>query len=139
MNGKRVCATVMKYAAAMTVGALMARAVLDMHGGLAGAATAAERYKILCDACTIPGVVFTLGAVLVVIANQGMFYGITYALSYAIRMLIPGMSQREERYGDYVTRKQEKGGVRGFGFLAVTGGLFLALALVFLALYYANR
>ncbi|MBQ8953746.1 MAG: hypothetical protein IJ048_06490 [Clostridia bacterium] len=52
--------------------------------------------------------------------------------------LVPGMSHREERYYDYIQRMEARGRTKGFAFLFVTGGAFMAVALVFFALFYRN-
>lgn len=96
----------------------------------------AERYRLLTDAFTIPGTVILCVGLLVWVSNQGMFNGIAYALSYTLRRLIPGLGNKHERYYDYVERKREKGGVTGYGFLLITGAAFLAVACIFMALFY---
>ena len=138
MNGKKLRNTILKYGITLAVGAVMAYAMMELHG-LWEADGAAERYKILCDAFTIPGVVLALSAVLVFVSNEGIFHGITYALTYAVRMLIPGAAHKGERYGDYVERRREKGPIKHFGFLVITGAFYLALALVFMVLFYTTR
>lgn len=126
----------LKYGITAAVGGCMAWSVLDLHG-FQTAQTLADKYRILADAFTIPGVVILLTGVLVLIANEGMFEGISYAVSYAVKMLIPGVGRDQERYADYVERKREKGPVKGIGFLFVTGGVFMAAALLFVALFYS--
>ncbi len=126
----------LKYGITAAVGGLMTWSVLSLHG-YAEAATDAERYRILADAFTIPGVVLMLCWVLVWISNEGAFEGISYAFSYAFRMLIPGGSKNPERYSDYVLRRREKGRLRGVGFLFFTGAVFFLIALVFIALFYS--
>ena len=132
-NGRTL---LLKYGITAAIGGSMAWSVLDLHG-FTQAQTLADKYRILADAFTIPGVVILLSGVLVLIANEGMFEGISYAVSYAVKMLIPGVSKEQERYADYVERRREKGPVKGIGFLFVTGGVFMAAALLFIALFYS--
>lgn len=134
---KSPTAWLLKYGITSIVGALMAWATIELHG-YADAATALERYRILADAFTIPGVVLMLCYVLVAVANEGAFEGISYALSYAVTMLIPGANKKHERYGDYVARKRERGGIRGFGFLFFVGAAYFVVALIFIALFYGE-
>lgn len=136
MKSKNWKTVLLKYGITAFVGALMAYGVISSYG-LALAQTDAERYRILADAFTIPGVVIFLCGVLVAIANEGTFEGLSYVMTYAIKMLIPGGGKKHEKYGDYVERRREKGGVKGYGFLLITGGVFLALAAVFIALFYS--
>lgn len=129
--------SLIKYGITTIIGAIMVYATISLHG-YSLAVTLADKYRILADAFTIPGVVIMLCGVLVAVSNEGAFEGISYAMSYAMKMLIPGMgANRHEKYGDYVERKREKGGVKGYGFLFIVGGVFMIIALVFIALFYS--
>lgn len=125
----------LKYGITASIGLLMVTLTVDLHG-YAAAENTQEKIRILADAFTIPGVVIILFGVLVMIANEGMFDGLTYVFSYAAKMLIPGMDKTHERYADYVTRKREKGPMKGFGFLFVVGGIFLAVSILFTVLFF---
>lgn len=126
----------LKYGLTTLVGALMVWAVLSLHG-FAKAADTAAKLRILADAFTIPGTVITLFGVLVILANEGAFEGVSYVVGYAFRMLIPGRSlERPQSYADYVLERREKGKVTGFGFLFWVGGAFLLLAVVFTVLFF---
>lgn len=127
----------LKYAITTAIGALMAWAVIDLHG-YADAASLEDKYRILADAFTIPGVVLMLCWVLVFVANEGAFEGISYALSYSVKMLLPGANKKHERFGDYVERRREKGKVRGVGFLFFVGAAFFLVAVVFIVLFYVE-
>ena len=103
---------------------------------LAGAATQAERIRILADAFSIPGIVLIMVGFLVIVSNDGFFNGLTYSLTYAIRMLIPGRGMKKmERYYDYVEARSKRPKARS-GFLFVVGGIFLVVGLVFTVLFY---
>ena len=92
---------------------------------------------VLCDALTIPGTLLLMVGCLVWVSNLGALDGIAYALSFAVRSLIPGMrGKRDEKYADYVERRREKP-VRGYGFLLISGGITLGIALVFMAMFFA--
>ena len=96
-----------------------------------------ERWRILCDAFTIPGLTLIMVGFLVMIANEGFFDMLSYAASKAVGMFLPGrgFSEKDEKYYDYVQRKKEKRAT-GFGFLFVVGGVCMALAMIFLLLFY---
>lgn len=100
-------------------------------------ASLVERYKIWCDAFTIPGLLLILLGLLVWISNQGALDGLSYALQGMFRMFIPGAGLRQnmETYYDYLKRKEKKR-VKGYGFLFIVGGSSMAVALVFLNLFY---
>ena len=95
----------------------------------------AERYRTLCDAFTIPAVVALCGGFLVWASNDGAFYGLTYCVGIAWKVLLPGGRHKIEKYYDYVMRRKEKK-ITGFGFVFVVGGVCMAIALVFLILFY---
>ena len=95
----------------------------------------AECYRTLCDAFTIPAVLALCGGFLVWASNDGAFYGLTYCLGIAWKVWLPGGRNKIEKYYDYVTRRKEKK-ITGFGFVFVVGGVCMAIALVFLILFY---
>lgn len=92
-----------------------------------------ELYRRICDAFTVPGVLILMSGCLVWLSNEGALDGVSYAVSFAIRMLIPGMGGHE-RYSDYLERKRSNR-VKGYGFLFIVGGAFFAVAILFLVLY----
>jgi hypothetical protein len=103
--------------------------------GFAGAGNR-ERYQLLCDALTVPGVLLVCAGALVWVSNLGALDGIFYGLRLAFRALIPGKRlQKEENYQDFVAGRQEKR-VKGYGFLLITGAVTIAASLIFLGLYY---
>ena len=125
--------TIIKYACACAVAAVLAFIYLKGHG-YADVESAAERYRLLCDAFTIPGITLSLSAVLMALINAGSLDSIGYALSYAIKMLIPGAGLHRETYAEYIERKHEKPRT-GFWFLLHVGLVLLAAAVVFLILF----
>ena len=102
----------------------------------AGAAQV-DRYRMLCDAFTIPGVVLVMVGALVWVGTQGALDGISYCVRFAVFSLIPGKRlERDEKYGEYVQRKTGNR-TKGYGFLFLSGGVALAVAGVYMALYYS--
>lgn len=94
-----------------------------------------ERYRLLCDAFTIPGLGMVLLGALLWASNEGALWGVSYCVRVALCTLIPGKRRDGyERYGDYVARKMQNP-VRGFSFLFISGGSAMAVALVFWMLY----
>ena len=73
---------------------------------------------------------------LVFISNHEGFLTIGYSFGHMIRMMIPGRKKVDERYYDYVERKRAKGKIKGYGFLFVTGGAFMVIAVIFTILFY---
>jgi hypothetical protein len=95
-----------------------------------------ERYQLLCDALTVPGVLLVCAGALVWVSSLGALDGLSYGLRLAFRALIPGKRlQKEESYHDYVRQRQAKQ-VKGYGFLLISGTVTVILSLLFLGLYY---
>lgn len=134
---KRWTAFLLKYGITTLVGGLLTWLTLDLHG-FSSTMPKLQQYRLLCDAFTIPGVILVMVGFLVMIANAGNFLGLGYAVKHAVKMLIPFGNKKDERYYDYYQRKQQ-GKVTGYGFIFVTGVLFMAVAMVFFTLFYLNR
>ncbi len=125
-----------KYGCTTVVSLLMTWATLYLYGidsfwskGLV------EKYRILCDAFTVPGLLLVMAGLLMVVSNKGAFEGLGYAVKHAVMMLIPGVHE-QERYYDYVQRKRANK-AHGFGFLFVVGLIDLLFAGIFMALFYS--
>ena len=132
----KVKSALLRYGITTAIGALLTLLVLDLHGYV-NAATQLERYRILCDAFTIPGLLILMLGCMVWIAGTGALDGISYALKHLATMLLPFAHGKDERYYDYVSRKQEKRGKGSCVFLLLTGSGFLAVAGVFMVLFYS--
>ncbi len=135
---KRWQSLMLKYGITVIVAGAIVWLVLDLHE-FSRAMPLLEQYRLLCDAFTIPGIILIMLGFLVMISNAGNFLGLGYAVKHAVKMLIPFGNKKDERYYDYYQRKQEQGKAKGYGFLFVTGLLFMAVALVFFTLFYLNR
>ena len=77
----------------------MTYATLTLHG-YSELATAAEKYRLLSDAFTIPGSILLMVGLLVAISNAGNFIGLGYAVQHLKDMLVP------------FSRKKHGGGVK---------------------------
>lgn len=96
-----------------------------------------DRYRLMCDALSVPGVLLILFGGLVWAINEGALLGVGYALRCGIFSLIPGKwPGKGEKYGEYVARKREKK-MSGYGFLVYTGLMAVGGSLVFMALFYS--
>ena len=124
-----------RYAVTAALAVLASAGHLWLHGW-SSALPREERYRILCDAFTVPGLMLVLAAALVALSNEGSFDALGYAMRYAVQRLIPGAGLRQETYGEFVERRREQGRVRGYGFLWHVGLAFLCAAAVFLYLFY---
>ena len=100
-----------------------------------GDMTLVEKYRVLCDGFTIPGLVALCVGALLWVSNDGFFYGLGYCLDVARKALLPGGRRKMEKYYDYVERHRQKK-LTGYGFLFICGGVCMAIAIVFLVLFY---
>lgn len=124
----------MKYGLCALFVAVMAYGYLSLRP-FAGAEVK-EKYQMLCDALTVPGVLLLCAGALVWISSLGALDGLGYGLRLAVQALIPGKrAGREKSYGDYVARRQ-KNRLKGYGFLLICGAVTIAASFVFLGLYY---
>lgn len=124
----------LKYGITFAIGGLLVWAMLSTRG-YAWSAGDAERYRLLCDAFTVPGLLFAMAGLLTAIGNTGSFTGLSYVLRYLGLSLVPGGRKKQESYYDYAQRKKGKE-IHGYGFLMISGCVFLAVAIVFLILFY---
>ena len=93
-----------------------------------------EQYRILCDAFTIPGIMLLCVGAMIWVSNAGALDGLTYVFSYAIGALVPG-GRKHQKFLDYVEHRRENR-VKGYGFLLISGAVTLAIAGVFMILFY---
>ena len=94
-----------------------------------------EKYRLLTDAFSIPGVIFIMVGCLVFVSTDGFFDMITFGLSKAKNMLIPFSKKSDETFYDYKQRKA-KNRLTGYSFLFFTGLVFLMVAGIFLILFF---
>ena len=66
----------------------------------------ATTYRFLADAFTIPGIVFILIGVLVILSVQGAFDGLGYVMRRLFRSIFPFIVKTDETYYDYLERRR---------------------------------
>ena len=93
-----------------------------------------NQFRVLADAFTIPGLLYSCIGLLLVISNTGVLDGVLYGLATAVRMLTPGAKKRQ-RYDEFLYDRKEKK-IKGLGFLLISGLLFLAIALFYMSKFY---
>ena len=94
-----------------------------------------EWYRIICDAFTIPGLLLLMFGCLMSLSNAGAMDGLGYAVVNGLKMLIPGGALKMERYKEYLERRRANR-IRGYGFLYIVGAGCMAIALIFMFLFY---
>lgn len=98
-----------------------------------------DTFKTLCDAFTVPSLLYLSLYALVRIAGEGSFDGLGYVLGRAAAFLLPFLNMKGENYADYKQRREEQRALvekKAPSPLLVVGLVCLAFALLFLALYY---
>ena len=93
-----------------------------------------EKYCILVDGFSLPGLLLLCVAILTSIDNAGGLDTIAYLMSYIPKMIMPGLLGEPDKLLDFVEKRREKR-KKGFGFLYIVGILFLAISMVFLYLF----
>ncbi len=123
------------------VGICLVFAYVYLSGRVSGVAEFLElekrmQYHLLCDAFSLPGFMLLLSGCMVALSNAGALDAIGYLGHILVNAFLPSRTGKVMQYFDYVQEKKEKR-VKGYGFLNVVGGVFLAVSFVFLALYYS--
>lgn len=89
-----------------------------------------EKWRLLCDALAIPGVLLLCAGLWVFCCRQGALDG----LGYGLRRLRFGKN-RPESFSDYAARKHA-GRCGGYGCFFIAGGISTALSLLAMGIYY---
>ena len=125
---------IIKYLVTTCVGGLMAVLVLWLRD-FSLSLPLYDKYKIIADAFTVPGVCLIMLGLLVWASTEGAFDFLGYAASRIGDMLLPGHGavSKHETYYQYVERKRGER-AKGFWFITFVGFGFLAVAIVFVLL-----
>ena len=100
-----------------------------------GATELVDLYLIICDAFSIPGLLLLMFGCLMSLSNAGAMDGLGYVVVNGLKMLIPGGALKMERYKEYLERRRANR-IRGYGFLYIVGAGCMAVAFVFMILFY---
>lgn len=95
----------------------------------------ADQYRLWSDGFFIPGIMLLCMGILCILSNMGSFDGISWGLKFALKTLIPfGRFKKQEKYGDYVTKRRENP-IRGYQFMLHIGIIDILIAIVFMFLF----
>lgn len=126
---------IVKYSLTLIPG--IALAVIYMNSnGVWNISEKAAKYRIICDAFTIPAILLLCIGALVWLSGEGALMSLSWMTQNLINSLIPGRRGKIEKYGDYVVRKRSMRKTKGYGFIFVSGLLLLIVAIVFMILFY---
>ena len=89
-----------------------------------------EKYRMLADSFTIPGLIYVLLGLLIMLTNKG---SLGYMVKRAVKMLVPMSKKDNMTYAEY---KKTKKGIHGYGFLFYIGAVVTAVGIVFTILFY---
>lgn len=95
----------------------------------------AEQYRVVCDGFFLPGIFMIFIGLMFVMNNAGALDTISFAFHYLAHTFLPVAFGEGQSYLEYVESRREKR-IKGFGCLFVVGLAFIAIATVFLALFY---
>ena len=93
-------------------------------------------YRVLCDGFFLPGIFMIFIGLMFMMNNLGALDTISFAFHYLAHTFLPVAFGEGQSYLDYVESRREKR-VRGFGCLFAVGLGFVAIAAVFLILFYS--
>ena len=130
---QRVRNNLIKYGSCLAAG--LAYAVFHLSGRDFFNLPLVDQYRLLSDACMVPGFFMVAFGLLIFLGNKGSFRGVGYVLQRTVTFLLPFLyKQKGESYAEYVERKSGKP-TQGYGFLFFCGVGFLAVSFVFVMLY----
>lgn len=98
-----------------------------------------EIMKILTDAFFAPGIIAVCAGLLVVASNGGTFYIFSYGLSSFANLFKKDRTKmRYKTFYDYkkAMEGQEK---KPYGFILIVGLLFVAISMIFMAIWMNNK
>lgn len=131
MNKKR---SARKFLIAFAIGMVIAAGVFTARGGLEYTDTVTV-LQAFCDAFFVPGILFMGFGALLFCADDGLFDMMNYGVMKVIN-LSRSKKHRDAFPKSFYDYRQMKDGKRkgGFGYLFIVGGVFMALAVLFLIL-----
>ncbi len=126
--------TVYKYLITAAVGVVLTFIVLLIKDVFHLSQTV-DVMKALCDGFFVSGVLIACFGGLVFASNGGVFDMITYGIKHLFWVFKKNPADR--KYKDfYEYREAMKEKKRSFGYMVITGLAYIAVSLIFLALYY---
>ena len=133
LENNKIKITIIKYTVAVVVGLLMSLFILWIKNFWT-TEELVEKYKILSDAFTVPGVLYIMFGCLLALTNEGSLDAIGFMLKRCVQMLNPFSKKEFQKYSDYVAGRKK---VTGFAFLFYVGSAILAVGIVFMVLFYS--
>ena len=125
----------LKYSVAILCAAAFSFLILWLNE-IGDAEILSDKFKILSDAFTVPGVLLIMVGALIWTSTQGIFDGLGYSFGRIGSMFIPLYQKSFEHltYYDYKMSKVDKR-IKGYSFLFYVGIGFLVVGILFFVLY----
>ena len=134
MNGKR--STIIKYAIATLIGLVIAGCYI-FSSNVFKQQNVTDVMQILCDGFSIGGLLLLLAGLLTFCNKNGVFDGIGYSFEFIFVTKNWSTKRKFEDRRTFADYREEKAKKRSTSwFLVIVGGIELAIALLFLGLYY---
>lgn len=125
----------LRYAITSLIGLIFAFLIAYFKGVFLQTETT-EVMRILCDAAFVPGVIIGSVGLLILVSAGGAFDMLAYGVRSLFVVFLRNPATR--KYKDYYEYRQaQKGKKRSFAYLAIVGGAFIFIALIFLILFYS--
>ena len=124
--------TVNKYLITFAVGFLMAGLVM-VYKDLFSQTELVKIFHILSDSFAIPAVLITGFGGLIFVSNEGVFDGLSYAVTSFIDMFRKEKRNQFRTFYDYKESKSERN--MSFGYLLICGLIFIVIDAVMFILY----
>lgn len=128
--------TLTKYAICVGIEVFIAFLVIWSKGFFTD--RAAVNVQILSDAFFVSGILMTLFAGMLYISGEGALLGIGFILRNVVLTFIPMGRMKHEKYADYRARKLSKAKTRSNRCILVTGLIFLAIGILFTAIWHVK-
>ncbi len=125
--------TLLKYLIAILIGAGISLAVMGARGIFAEE-RAVQVMAILSDAFFVSGIILTCVGLIIFAGNGGVFDMLAFSMVLFFSLFRKNLERKYKDFYEY--REAKKGTKRSLAFLLIVGLCFIALAGVFLALYY---
>ncbi len=120
---------IIRYAVGGVIMLSILFAYLGGYGAFSGTLSWKALTRVLSDGFFLSGGLVLASGLLVVVANAGEFYFLSYTVKRILSKFVHSLPEATMSYGDYITAR--KGKKTPFMFLIVLGGAFVIVAGIF--------
>ena len=131
-NEVKISSIIIKYVIATLIGAVFVFVALWLRD-FTTLTEKVDIYRALADAFTIPGVIFPMVALLILLTNEGSLTAVAWMLKRAVNLLIPLSKKEFSSYKEYYENRKK---ITGFSFILFVGLVYLLVGIIFTILYF---